>query len=130
MQLPETLAISHDMVTLTPLGHTTVVISWLFTALAFLSLIVSTATLLVLRTGICASEWLNFTAFVTAIVLVSQNTYAIHVEGQSEHQDNLSLSQIDTLAKVRQYKLEYILTIDLGVSLSSFTRPYGHYPTL
>jgi hypothetical protein len=88
------------MVSLTTLGHTTIIFSWLFTALALSSLIASTTILLFARRRLSASDWLNFAAFTTALVLVSQNTYAIFVEGQSEHQSDLSPSQIDVLAKV------------------------------
>ena len=88
------------MVVLTALGHTTIIVSWSFTGVALLSIISSTAIACFMQKRMYASDWLNFAAFITALVLVSQNTYAILVEGQSEHQSDLSPSQIDTLAKV------------------------------
>jgi hypothetical protein len=89
------------MPVLTALGHSTIIVSWLFTGLTLISLVLSTALLLYARKRLSVSEWLNFAATITAIALVSQNTYAILIEGQSEHQSDLSPSQTTVLAKVR-----------------------------
>jgi hypothetical protein len=89
------------MPAVTALGHSAIIVSWLFTGLTLISLALSTTLLLYARKRLSVSEWLNFAATITAIALVSQNTYAILIEGQSDHQSDLSPSQITVLAKVR-----------------------------
>ncbi|KAF2646367.1 hypothetical protein P280DRAFT_9495 [Massarina eburnea CBS 473.64] len=95
------------MANLTPLGRTTIVVSWLVTTLAFISLVFCTVVFLCAgRFGystrfswISTSDGLNYAAFVVGVVLVSQNTFAILVEGQANHQNDLASRQADKLAK-------------------------------
>jgi uncharacterized membrane protein YhaH (DUF805 family) len=88
------------MINLSALGGTTVIISWLFTFLALISFVITTAAVIRRDKKITASEWMNFAALITGMVLIAQNTYAIFVEGQAEHQNDLSFSQVDKLSKV------------------------------
>lgn len=88
------------MAQLTSLGRDTIIISWVFTAFAFTSLVLGTAGRLHARAPIAVTEWLNHVAFIVGVVLVAQNTFTILVEGQAEHQSQLRDSQIKKLANV------------------------------
>ncbi|PVI03443.1 hypothetical protein DM02DRAFT_251259 [Periconia macrospinosa] len=87
------------MANLTPLGRTTIIVSWVATTLAFISLALSLASHIHVRRSLAITEYLTYAAFLIGVILIAQNTFAILVEGQAEHQTQLRDSQINTLAK-------------------------------
>lgn len=90
------------MAPLTSLGRSTIIVSWVATALALFALALGIAGRLHANRPIDIAEWLNYAAFIIGVVLVCQNTFAVLAEGQAEHQNQLRDSQINTLAKVRR----------------------------
>lgn len=87
---------------LTSLGRTTIIVSWTATTLALIALALATAGSLYAHRTIGTPDWLNYAACTIGLVIVAQNTFAILVEGKSEHQSQLEDTQINTLAKVRR----------------------------
>ena len=83
----------------TELARQTIIWSWICTGFAFLmtSLNISAR---ILRKVVGADDILIAIALVIGIVLVCQTTWAIVDEGQAEHQEDLSSSQVTLAAKV------------------------------
>ena len=79
------------------LGRTTIICSWIFTALAGLGVC---AQLVKARSFMKVDDVLILGAFVTALVLVAQTTWAILDEGQGEHVINESRTHLALIARV------------------------------
>jgi hypothetical protein len=85
---------------LSDLGRVTIIVTWIATGLAFLSVMAVVAYFLIEKKKPRWEDWVHFLAFAIGILLVGQNTWAIVVEGEGEKQSTLSNHQVDTIAKV------------------------------
>ena len=79
------------------LGRTTIVCSWIFTALAGVAV---WAQFVKARRFMQTDDFLIFGAFVIALVLVAQTTWAILDEGQGEHVIDESQTHLALIARV------------------------------
>jgi hypothetical protein len=82
------------------LGHSTIIVSWVATSLAFASLGVTTGSNVLSGRSFALADWLIYIAFLIGVLLVAQNTWAIINEGQASHQNDLTNSRTDVLARV------------------------------
>jgi hypothetical protein len=98
------------------IGNTTLICSWLFTALAMVSIAIQ-ALHIRERKGADASDFFIFAAFFVSIFLVVQTTWAVLDEGQGVHQSNLETQQFAVVAKVSSHSSPVIL---ISVTLLPF----------
>ena len=78
----------------------TIVLSWTFTLLAFLSLLLLFYARHTLAIILGADDIVLIVAFVLIVLLVSQTTWAIVDEGQGRHITDVSTKQISLVARV------------------------------
>lgn len=85
----------------TSLAICTLVVNWTLTLLAFISVIsIFSHRLLGRSTRVGADDILILVSFLVGTILVSLSTWTILEEGQGEHQQKVSASQLERAAKV------------------------------
>jgi uncharacterized protein YcfL len=84
---------------LSPLGETTIIVSWLMTALALFLLVGTTCSS---SRSLAVHDYVLFASFFLGLALVCQTTWAVIEEGMAEHQADLPVSARNTVAKVSQ----------------------------
>ena len=89
------------MQTLSPLAENTLIVSWTFTGLAIIFFCVAIFT----HRRIELHDIFSLAALITGLALVAQMTWAVLKEGEGEHQRNIPLEIVPSLAKVREQKL-------------------------
>lgn len=83
-------------------ARTTLICSWLFAALATISIIIQVLSIHQRRAHVGIDDCLLFTAYLLSVLLVAQTTWAVVDEGQGMHEADLSHhSQFGVVAKVR-----------------------------
>ncbi|KAI1377259.1 hypothetical protein F4677DRAFT_49921 [Hypoxylon crocopeplum] len=78
---------------------TTIICTYIFTFLAVLSLLVHGSVRLKKFSGFLLEDYLTFAAFMIALGLVGQITWAVIDEGQGQHMSDVSRSQFELTAK-------------------------------
>lgn len=86
---------------LTSLALSTLVVNWTLTVLAFIAVAAMYCHRLVgLSMAVRPDDILILVSLFVGVVLVSLSTWTILDEGQAEHQENVSGSQLELAAKV------------------------------
>lgn len=78
----------------------TIVCSYVFTAVAVLSVILHIVYTLKRHHRLHVDDYLIVSALILALALVAQITWAVIDEGQGQHLPNLARSQLNIMAKV------------------------------
>ena len=97
-----------EMVVLTPLAKSTIVLSWLFVGLACASTVTMLIWSYMRRIKFRISDGCVCAAFVVGILLISLTTWAMVDEGGAKHQQDLSQHQLALVAKVRRKTLRLL----------------------
>ncbi|KAF2794523.1 hypothetical protein K505DRAFT_241944 [Melanomma pulvis-pyrius CBS 109.77] len=87
------------MASLSHLGLITVIITWILTCLAFISILSSVYLLVVITKKFAIHDYLNLLAFLIGLLLVVQTTWAVVAEGEGNSQFNLTNHQVSLIAK-------------------------------
>jgi hypothetical protein len=83
------------------IARTTLICSWLFAALATMSIIIQVLSIHARKARIGIDDYLLFTAYLVSVLLVGQTTWAVVDEGQGMHESDLSHhNQFGIVAKV------------------------------
>ncbi|KAI1756480.1 hypothetical protein F4782DRAFT_482693 [Xylaria castorea] len=84
----------------TGVGWLTIILGWVLTALALLSVILYIWSKSVKRQPLCLfDDFLLYYSFLQSLALMSVTTWAVVVEGQGQHQSAESRSQFELVAK-------------------------------
>jgi hypothetical protein len=78
----------------------TIVCSYVFTAVAVLSVLIHIVHTLKKFGRFHVDDYLIVSAFILALALVAQITWAVIDEGQGQHLSNVARSQLNIMAKV------------------------------
>lgn len=105
----------------TVVGWLTIILGWVLTALALLSVVIYIWSKGVNGTPHRLDDILLYLSFIISLVLMSLTTWAVVVEGQGRHQSAESRSQFDLVAKVSNYVFSRIEVSRSYQTLASVT---------
>lgn len=87
------------MASLSHLGLTTIVVTWILTCLAFISTIANAYRLVFIAKKLAIDDYLNFLAFLIGLLLVVQTTWAVVAEGEGNRQSDLTDHHVTLIVK-------------------------------
>jgi hypothetical protein len=88
------------MVALTKLARDSLIVGWTFAGIALLALPTSLIVSTYRGRKVQLADWITGAGFIIAILLVSQMTWAIVLEGEGEYQANLEKHKVGRVATV------------------------------
>ena len=95
----------------------TIICSWLFLFIALLGVILMFWSRRIQKVGLELGDYLIILALATTIALVAQTTWAIVVEGQDQHQAELSNNKVTVVVRVGLSGLRFCcLCLDISSS--------------
>lgn len=89
-------------------GLITIILGWTFTALAALALALMAWAHRLRQTSLGADDSILVAAFIAAVILVLQITWAIVDEGLDRHISEVSRTQLALIARVRTFWYDYV----------------------
>ena len=85
------------------MGRTTIICSWIFTVFAILAMGLMPPARRIQNRKLGLDDYMIIIAFVITLVLVAQTTWAILDEGQGNHVENETRTQLAMVASVRTH---------------------------